>query len=292
MHCFFGQTQGRKFFSYEVIHGLRTAQEKRAAGEIHVFFHQFPGHKALFAMRLLLIAEDIHHFEMIAAGCQGIQFLAIGQLCCGAGAVKKCHVVIFVPFGKAARHGHKGCDSAAASDTDDIPAVSQGLIVEFTGGFGHDKAVAHLCRFVEITGHKTHVLHCQHQFVFQGLPWCGDNGIGAADQAVPDLDLDGHVLSCPEEGKLSAVHSFEGEFPDGIREGTGVGQFHLHIAGVELFRQGVGAVFLRQRGVGTLSQHLAPGGHHFFEPQHIHKSENLFLEIHSPCASFFKSPTV
>ena len=164
--------------------------------------------------------------------------------------------------------------------------------MEFAGGFGHDESVAHGRRFAQIAGHKARVFHRQHQLVLQRLTGRGNDGIGTADQAAADLHLQGDILPRAEEGEFLGVHPFEGQLPDGIGEGTRGGQFHLHIAGMELFRQGVGAVLLGQGFVLPFRQHPAAGGDHLFEPQHVHKAKGLFFEIHSPCASFFKSPTV
>ena len=164
--------------------------------------------------------------------------------------------------------------------------------MELAGGLGHYKAVSHLGGFVEVFGYKARILHGQHQFVFQGLLGRGDDGIGPADYAVPNFHLKGDILSRAEEGERTAVHPLEGQLPDGLGERPCGNQFHLHIAGMQLFGQHVGAVFLRQRFIFPLGQHLPAGGDQLFKPQHIHKPKDLFLEVHYAFASFFKSPTV
>ena len=292
MHRLLGQMQRSKLLGDKLIHGLRAAQEEGMIGEIGVLLHQLHRHKTLFASRLLLVTEDIHHLQAFAALRQRVQLRFVGQLRRRARTVEQEHGVALIPVRHAACHGQKRRNAAAACNADDILAVPQGLIVELTGGLGHHKSVAHLGGFVEVFGHKARVFHRQHQLIFQGLLGRGDDGIGTADHTVSNFHLKGDILSRAEEGERIAVHPLEGQLPDGLGERPCGNQFHLHIAGMQLFGQHVGAVFLRQRFIFPLGQHLPAGGDQLFKPQHIHKPKDLLLEVHYAFASFFKSPTV
>ena len=272
------QIVGGQLLEQEVVHGLGTAEEEGYVPDVHILLHQLGGHKAVLIAGLLLVAEDVHHPQ--ALGGQSVQFLLVGDALLVPGAVEQGHLIVLIPLGHALGHGEEGGDTGAAGNADDALFVPQGLIVELAGGLGHGEPVAHRHLLVQVAGEEAHVLHAQHQLVFQGLSGAGGDGVGAADQAAAHLAPKGHILSGPEEGEGGGVHPLEGQLGHTGGEGADGGHLHLHLAGVEGLGQHIGAVGGGQGGVGAGSQGRPAVGHQLLEPEHVHKTKNLSLEVH------------
>ena len=275
---FHWQAIGGQFLEDKVVHGFGTAEEEGHVPDVDIFLQQGGGDETVLIAGPLLVAEDIDNLQTLLR--QGVQLRFEGNAGLVSCAVEQGHLIVLIPLCHALCHGEEGGDACSACDAGDMLFVPQGLIVEFAGGLRHGKAVSGLGFLVQIAGEETGLLHAQYQFVLQGFPGAGGDRIGAADKAFPHLALKRYILPCPEEGKSGGIQAAEGEFPHSGGKGPYRGQLHLHGTGVKGLSQHIGAVGLGQRGVGAVGQSFPPVGDQLFESQHIHKAEDLFLEIH------------
>ena len=272
------QVVGSQLLEHEVVHSLGSAEEEGHVPDVHIFLHQGGGDKAVLIAGALLVAEDVDNLQPLLR--QGIQLRPEGDAGFVPCAVEQGHLIVLVSLHHAFCHGEEGGNTGAAGNADNMLFIPEGLVVELTGGLRHGKAVAGFGLLVQVTGEETGLLHTQHQLVFQCLTGTGGDGVGTAYQAFTHLGLEGHILSRTEEGEGRGVQAAEGKLPHPGSERPYCGQLHLHGAGVEGLGQLIGAVGLGQGGVGAVGQGLPAVGHQLLEPQHIHKAEDLFLEVH------------
>ena len=275
---FHRQVQRCQFLLQESVHCCRAAEEERYLFQIHILGHQLCRNEPLFISGFLLIAEDIDNLQSLLG--KGIQLCFIGNVCFISCAIEENHVIGFILIHHTFRHGQERRNTGATGHADNLLAVPEGFIVEFSAGLAHSEAVAYLGLGVQIVGEESSIFHAQGEFVFQGFPGAGRNGVRTADQTFSNCSAQRGILTRTEERKCVRIHPSEGKLLHPICQIPDSNQLHFHGTWVKFLRQYIGPVFLGNWRIGTVCQGFPPLGHNFLEPEHIHKSKDLSFEFH------------